>query len=110
MAFNGNEGEEITLAEGAAYTLRYRSDNPEEVKGVFFGRDHIEKLLGQDDCAGLRMYFAKNADGSPTLVVVGADSNQDDILEKIYQRLVPCPDKCGGSNPLNSNPKPQEQK
>lgn len=105
MSFNGNEGEQITLQEGAEYTLRYRAENPGAVKGVFIGRNHVEALLAQSDCKGLRMYFAKNADGSPTLVVVGADGNQNDLLNLIFQRLNPCPDRCSTANPLNIDPK-----
>jgi hypothetical protein len=105
MSFNGNEGSQVTLAEGGEYTLRYRAANPNAVKGVFFGRNHIEAILAQSDCKGLRMYFAENEDGSPTLVVVGADSNQNDQLNLIFEQLMPCPDKCGTSNLLNYDSK-----
>ncbi|WP_430405786.1 hypothetical protein [Fluviicola sp.] len=105
MSFTGNEGEQITLQEGAEYTLRYRAANPNAVKGVFFGRDHIEAILAQSDCKGLRFYFAKNADGSPTLVIVGADSDQNDQLDLIFQKTAPCPTKCSSSNLLNYDPK-----
>lgn len=105
MSFNGNEGTQVTLQEGGEYTLRYRAANPGSVKGVFFGRDHIEQILAQSNCKGLRMYFAKNPDGSPTLVVVGADSDQNDQLDLIFENLQPCPDKCGSSNLLNYDPK-----
>lgn len=105
MSFDGNEGEQITLEQGAEYTVRYRSANPDAVKGVFLGRNHIEAILAQSDCQGLRMYFAANADGSPTLVVVGADGNQDDLLNLIFQRLMPCPNHCSGTNPLNLDEK-----
>jgi hypothetical protein len=105
MSFTGNEGEQITLQEGADYTLRYRAENPNGVKGVFFGRNHIEAILAQPDCEGLRMYFAKNEDGTPTLVIVGADSNQNDLLDLIFERTVPCPTKCSSSNPLNIDSK-----
>ncbi|MDF3028465.1 MAG: hypothetical protein K0S23_2772 [Fluviicola sp.] len=103
MSFNGNEGEQITLTEGGEYTLRYRSKNPDAVKGVFLGRNHIEAILAQSDCKGLRMYFAEEADGSATLVVAGADSNQNDMLNMIFERLTKCPDVCGSTNPLNSD-------
>ena len=102
MSFNGNEGEQITLQEGAEYTARYRADNS-GVKGVFFGRNHIEKILAQGDCKGLRFYFAKNLDGSQTLVMVGADSGEEDLLNVIVERAISCPPYCGGSNALNSN-------
>lgn len=105
MSFNGNEGAQVTLQEGGEYTGRYRVANPDAIKGVFFGRNHIEQILAQSDCKGLRMYFAKNPDGTPTLVIVGADSNQNDQLNLIFQNTVPCPDKCSSSNPLNYDPK-----
>lgn len=103
MAFTGNEGEQITLEEGAVYTARYRADNPGGIKGAFIGRRHIEQILAQSDCQGLRMYFAKESDGSTTLVVVGADSNQNDQLNLIFERTTRCPETCGSTNPLNSD-------
>lgn len=105
MAFNGNEGEQITLALGGELTGKYRIANPGAIKGVFLGRNHIEAILAQGDCKGLRMYFAKNEEGNPTLVIVGADSNQNDLLNLIFDRTSPCPDKCSTPNALNYDPK-----
>ncbi len=101
MSFTGNEGEQITLQEGADYTLRYRSANPSAKKGVFFGKNHFDKIFAQGDCKGVRFYFAQNEDGSPTLVMVGADSNENDLLNVIVERAVACPPTCGSINPLN---------
>lgn len=103
MSFNGNEAEQITLQEGAEYTARYRAANPGAKKGVFFGRTHIDKILAQGDCKGLRFYFANNEDGSPTLVMVGVDSNENDLLSVIVERAITCPPSCGNSNLLNDN-------
>ena len=103
MAFTGNEGEQITLQEGAEYTARYRASKQSPIKGVFFGRNHIEQILGQAGCVGLRMYFAQESDGSSTLVMVGADSNQNDMLDLIFERAVRCPAVCSIANPLNSD-------
>lgn len=101
MAFTGNEGEQITLQEGADYTARFRVDNPGAVKGVFFGRNHMERILAQEDCQGIRLYFAKNLDGSQTLVMVGADSAEEDLLDVIVERAISCPPRCGSVNALN---------
>lgn len=103
MSFTGNEGEQITLAEGGEYTLRYRAANPDAVNGVFFGRNHIEKILAQGDCKGLRLYFAKTEDGKATVVMVGADSAENDLLDVICERATGCPPTCGSINPLNSS-------
>lgn len=102
MSFTGNEGQQVTLEEGAQYTARHRQANPGAVKGVFFGRNHIEKILAQGDCKGLRLYFAENVDGSKTLVMVGADSAENDLLNVIVEMATPCPTKCSTENPLNT--------
>lgn len=103
MSFTGNEGQQVTLEEGGQYTARHRAANPDAVKGVFFGKNHIEKILAQGDCKGLRLYFAENADGSKTLVMVGADSLEDDMLDFVFEMATPCPPKCGKKNALNSS-------
>lgn len=101
MSFNGNEGQQVTLEEGAQYTARHRAANPGAIKGVFFGRNHIEKILSQGDCKGLRLYFAENVDGSKTLVMVGADSAENDLLNFVFEMAAPCPNKCSIDNLLN---------
>lgn len=101
MAFNGNEGQQITIQEGGVFTAEYRIANPNAIKGVFFGRTHIEKILAQADCKGLRFYFAKTQEGNPTLVMVGADSNENDLLDLIVDFAQPCPVRCSSSNLLN---------
>lgn len=103
MSFNGNEGEQITLQQGGELTAKYRATNPNGIKGVFFGKAHIEKILAQGDCKGLRFYFAENATGEPTLVMVGADSAENDQLNLIIDQAMPCPARCSSPNALNSD-------
>lgn len=103
MSFNGNEGQPITLEQGGEFTAAYRATNPNGIKGVFFGRDHIERILSQGDCKGLRLYFAKNTEGNPTLVMVGADSAENDQLDLILDQAMPCPTRCSSSNALNND-------
>lgn len=103
MSFTGNEGTQVTLQEGGEYTARYRAANPDAIKGVFFGKNHIEKILAQGDCKGLRLYFAIAEDGVQTLVMVGADSAQNDLLNVVVEQAVRCPDKCSVINPLNDD-------
>ncbi len=109
MAFDGNEGQQITLEQGGDFTARYRAANPNAIKGVFFGRNHIEKILAQGDCKGLRFYFAKGTDEIPTLVMVGADSNENDMLNVIVEFAYRCPDNCSTVNLLNSDPIPDKR-
>lgn len=101
MAFDGNEGTMITLDEGAALTGEYRNNNPRKSLGMFFGKEKLLELLNQPESVGIRIYFGEeNKDFE--LVLVGADSNQDDILDLILDRGKRMPPYNGVSNALNS--------
>lgn len=101
MSFNGNEGEPISLKLGGTMTAKYRNNNVGARKGHFFGRNILNQILDQEGCMGIRMYYAENEDGEKELVIVGADANEDDMLELVADISSPCP-PCGGGNPLNS--------
>ena len=104
MSFNGNEGEFITLKEGSEMTKRYRNTiQPGDVIGVFMGKEKIQAILDQSECKGIRFYFAKNERNENTLVMVGANADQNDMVDGlIADRMNPCPPFCGNSNGLNS--------
>ena len=103
MSFVGNEGEQISLAEGAAFTKKYRDNHPGSVHGSFIGKTHLQALLAQPDCKGVRVYLGENESGGTEFVFVGVDANENDMLDLIIERTVKCPPTCGGSNPLNSD-------
>lgn len=103
MSFNGNEGSVISLSEGSVLTKRYRDNNPDSGKGVFYGRANIEAILAQSGCMGIRMYFAQEADGGETVVLVGADSAGNDMLNVIVEVGHRCPDNCSSANALNGD-------
>lgn len=102
MAFNGTEGGAITLQTGADLTAKYRRENPSETKGHFFGKDILNELLTQSGCMGIRMYYGIGASGQKELVLVGADADENDMLELVADLSLPCPGLCGNSNVLNS--------
>jgi hypothetical protein len=67
------------------------------------GKEKIKAILDQSECKGIRFYFAVNDKGENTLVLVGADSNQNDMVTGlIADNGFPCPTICGISNSLNS--------
>lgn len=104
MSFNGSEGDFITLREGSEMTKRYRNTiQPGEVIGVFMGKEKLKAILDQSECKGIRFYFAKNERNENTLVLVGADANQNDLVDGlIADNCPPCPNICSISNSLNS--------
>ncbi len=103
MAFNGTEGEFISIDEAGQMTAAWRNGGNGDIKGVFFGKEKLEALLNQDGAVGIRMYFAENTKEEVALVLVGVEADQNDIVTgQILDRGTYCPDVCGASNPLNS--------
>jgi hypothetical protein len=104
MSFNGSEGAFITLDEGSVMTANYRSTiQSGEVIAQFIGKDLIQDILAQNDCVGIRFYYAVDENGSKNLVCVGVDQNENDLIDGlIADRFNSCPPKCSKRNPLNS--------
>lgn len=102
MAFDGTEGGQISLEEAALMTANYRSENPNSTIAHFFGKDILNQILEQSECVGIRVYYGMNEDGQKELVLVGVDSDENDILELIADLSMPCPKTCSTPNPLNS--------
>jgi len=82
--FTGDERHEITLDEGIEITRNYRKSVKKGASsGAYFGKEIFGKILGQRTCVGIRMYYAKREDGSPTLVLTGVQTNGDDLYQGI---------------------------
>lgn len=95
MAFDGNEGDWITLADAQSMASSYRQKFPNEKRGAFLGIDKINTILAQNDCMGIRVYFAKNAADELTIIMIGADSREQDLTGYILDVAQPCPPLCG---------------
>ena len=101
-SFDGKEGGLITLASGASLTRTFRTNFPNQVKGRFFGKNILNDILAQQGCMGIRMYFGQETDGTMNLVICGADANTNDMLDKIADMSIICPQVCSTNNDLNS--------
>jgi hypothetical protein len=103
MAFTGNEAEEFPLDTAAEWTKNYRETiTMGGTVSHFFGRDIINKILEQEDCMGIRIYYALDENGKKQLIIVGADANENDIYNGIIaERSVTCPPYCPTNSPLN---------
>lgn len=103
MSFNGTEGKVISLADGAEITQNWRNEHANESKAVFFGKDHIEDLLRQTGCVGIRIYYAINESNDYTMVLVGTNEDEDDMTELVIDTGMRCPPRCAQPNSLNGN-------
>jgi hypothetical protein len=93
----------ISLKDAAVLTKRHRDAKVSEVKSGAFHKDQVLELLNQAGCVGLRIHYAREASGSPTLVLTGIDAANNDLTDgTILDVHYPCPPFCGAANPLNT--------
>lgn len=102
--FDGHENHDITLAAAAELTKRYRDQlSAGELKGGFFGKDALLRILNQNDCVGIRFYYGLNTQDIQVMVLAGALANGDDMTEGVLaEASFPCPTFCGDDNVLNT--------
>lgn len=101
MSFTGNEDHRISLQEATRMTKDYQKANPNSMKAHFFGKKAIQDILNQDNCVGIRIYYAQDANGKQHLVVVGADADENDLYNGLLaERSVGCPPICPNGSPL----------
>lgn len=100
MAFTGNEGEMVSLDDAARWTANYRnSERFDGVNAIFYGINHLNSLLSQRACQGIRIYKAIDDDGNPIMVLVGTNEDGNDITDGyILERGVGCPPNCDSQN------------
>ncbi len=105
MKFTGNEDHSISLSEAAELTANYRETltSAAEAKAEYFGKEALLNLLNQTACVGVRIYYGLDSAGVKKLVLVGVDSDGNDLYEgALMERGILCPTECSADNPLNS--------
>ncbi|MCF8428821.1 MAG: hypothetical protein K9G64_01705 [Bacteroidia bacterium] len=105
MNYTGNEIHDISLQDAADLTKNYRDQfavGVNYIKGEYFGKTALQSLLNQSNCVGARMYYGLKADQTQCLVIVGVDSDGNDLTEcEIMENGFLCPSHCSSSNVLN---------
>lgn len=102
--------QEISTATAVELITNYRktipagSEGQAGIKAAAAGAEAIKKVLEQENCAGIRMYYAIDEKGSKTIVLVGTDADGNDLSEGIkLDRNVICPHQCDNNNsPFNN--------
>lgn len=102
MAFDGREGEFYTPEKAGEFTRRYRNARVNTIEGGFIGREKLQAILDQPGCIGVRVYLGMEPDNSMNFVFVGADIQQNDILEVVVENVRKNPPYGSTANPLNS--------
>ena len=105
MSFTGKEGAQISIEEAKAMMSRYRtkyatkegSSEPSNRIFCVVGREIVEKILNQEGCVGVRMYFTEADDNMLDIVLTGVDANENDLTKVIADRMHHGPPLGGGS-------------
>lgn len=102
MKTDTNAGEIISLDEAKRFTKAYQKRNPEDPRAFFVGNEKVQKLLAQDDCAGMRIYNGFDEETQTmNQVLIGVNHEGNDQIDGIIiERLVPCPKLCSGVEEL----------
>jgi len=74
-------GEEIGLELGVQMVKDFQVVNPTETAFFIVGRNIIDQILAQPDCAGIKFLSAYNEMGEKTFVYIGIDSYGKSIIE-----------------------------
>lgn len=105
MAFDGKEGKIISKTAGRQLVVNHQSSPAfaanNNIKGVLFGRDHLDKILAQSGCVGVRVYYGKEGTSSTdpsTLVIVGTNDEGNDMTEVVLDGGYPCPTHCSSTS------------
>jgi hypothetical protein len=69
----------ISLDKAISFTQRHRKASPASEKGGFFYGVHVQALLSQPKCTGLRFYHGLDENCNYRLVLVGVDADGNDI-------------------------------
>lgn len=98
QAFDSARDHRIPRDEAAGLIQAFQSKAaPGEHLATVFNRSAFEQLLAQPDAAGIRIYHARHADGSPTMVMVAVDDSGQDLAAAgaiFIQNGQECPPFC----------------
>lgn len=100
MALPPRRSHRIPPDDAAAMTRRHRDHT---IRGGFFFREELDQMLAQPGCAGIRIYFGRDATGRDNLVVTGVDADGRDMTDGVLMELIiPCPPFCDAGSALIS--------
>lgn len=92
----------ISLSLAVSMVNRGRASGLLPVRGWAFERDIVDAILAQAGAVGVRLYFAADESGAPTLVLVGTDAENHDMASGVIGELAwPCPPLCDPDSPFN---------
>lgn len=94
---------QITLSKAGLLTERYqKSLQVGNIKGGFFGKEAIQRLLDHAPGIGIRFFFGARNDGARVMVLMCVDNKGQDLFYgPLAEISLLCPPHCPDFNALN---------
>ncbi|MGC4021192.1 MAG: hypothetical protein QM734_04250 [Cyclobacteriaceae bacterium] len=105
-AVSSADGDAITTQTSKQWIANYGAKYPTSLVAHFFGHEILNQILGENDCIGIRMYYALNNSGVQQILLVGVNSKGQNILPSqingketdgggsVGDMSYPCPSYC----------------
>ena len=91
----------ISLTEAVSLTTNARSAQLLPVHAWLYDRSIMDALLAQPGVEGIRIYMGVTSTYSPTLVLVGTDANDRDLVNGVLgEEGEECPPHCDAESVL----------
>ena len=93
---------QITLNEAKSMTHAFQNSTigANQTFAGLVDTTNLLTLLNQEGCTGVRIYNALNDDGKITFVLVGVNSNNEDMTEYLLNKFNLCTSLCALESPL----------
>ncbi len=98
----GPDVHSISLDEAVEMISAYQNENPEALRAWYFSKAAIQRVISQDNVAGLRIYGALNDEMNFSPVLVAVTPSGNDLAQgELAEKAPPCPPDCATASPLN---------
>jgi hypothetical protein len=93
---------QITLNEAKSMTHAFQNSTigANQTFAGLVDKTNLLTLLNQEGCTGVRIYNALNDDGKITFVLVGVNSNNEDLTDYILDKTDLCQNNCSNDSSL----------
>ncbi len=96
----------ITLEDASTLTENYRNQFPPEtpfIMGEMFDNSSVQRILDQEGCTSLRIYYGLKTDSTKCLILVGVDVDGNDLCDGyLTENGLGSPPFSSEANALNS--------
>ena len=80
--YDGSDSGPIDLALANSWIQNFQGkvSSRDEIRSHYFGRNVIDNILSQQDCRGIRIYYALKDTGEKVLIISGVDSHGNTLM------------------------------